>query len=223
MASASSMASIASRTRTGTIVGTPSYMSPEQWRGRVADARSDQFSFCVALYEALYGRRPFEGRSAVELAERVCEGEPRPAPANTSVPRWVAPILMRGMSRNPDDRYESMSALLAALAETPRRRRMRWTVAAVAVGFVGVGLGSYALAGLSNPIDEPVSCAAQADRVDDIWTDEAKAGVAAALESTPAIARDVEQTITQWTEDWKSTSVQVCEEFRADAKASPRQ
>lgn len=214
-------ATIASRTRTGTIVGTPSYMSPEQWRGRVADERSDQFSFCVALYEALYGRRPFDARTAVELADQVCTGEPKPPPANTSVPRWVAPILVRGMSRDSDDRYESMNALLVALSETPRRRRMRWTVAAVAVGFVGVGLGSYALAGLSTPT-EP-SCQTQADRIDEVWTDDAKAEVAAALDTVPAVARDVEQTIDAWTDDWKATSVKVCEASRADDHASPRQ
>ncbi len=52
------------------MIGTPAYMAPEQLRGGAADARSDQFSFCVALFEALYGERPFAGGSLEELATR---------------------------------------------------------------------------------------------------------------------------------------------------------
>ena len=61
------MALDVSLTSTGTVLGTPAYMPPEQMRGREADARSDQFSFCVALYESVYGERPFEGGTLAGL------------------------------------------------------------------------------------------------------------------------------------------------------------
>src|SRR5690606_20796451 len=64
-----------SLTLVGTIMGTPAYMSPEQHRGVATDARSDQFSFCVALWGALYGQPPFAGDSLLELATAVCLGE----------------------------------------------------------------------------------------------------------------------------------------------------
>ncbi len=67
-------------TRIGSILGTPLYMSPEQLCGQSVDPRADQFSFCVALYEALYGERPFAGDNFAELRAAVLEGEPRPAP-----------------------------------------------------------------------------------------------------------------------------------------------
>ena len=61
-------------------MGTPAYMAPEQHAGGTADARSDQFAFCVALYEALYGQRPFAGDNVASLAASVLDGALRPAP-----------------------------------------------------------------------------------------------------------------------------------------------
>ncbi len=80
-----------------------------------ADARTDQFSFCVALYEALYGERPFSGANLVELTSNVIAGRVRPEPAGTRVPRRIRQALLRGMNVEPDDRFPTMAALLAEL------------------------------------------------------------------------------------------------------------
>jgi eukaryotic-like serine/threonine-protein kinase len=106
-------------TATGAVLGTPAYMSPEQFQSRPADARSDQFSFCVALYEALYGSRPFAGRTLPELADNVVAGCLSPPPAATRVPSWVRKALERGLRAQPDQRFPSMSALLAELERRP--------------------------------------------------------------------------------------------------------
>jgi serine/threonine protein kinase len=125
---------------TSSAAGTPAYMAPEQFRGRPADARADQFSFCVALYRALYGQQPFDPKWAaqqardrrtplgsvhfsllvksldrttlVNFAKEVIGGNLRPAPAGTSVPGWLEGVVWRGLRSDPEDRYPSMEALL---------------------------------------------------------------------------------------------------------------
>jgi serine/threonine protein kinase len=92
-------------------------MSPEQLLSGVADARSDQFSFSVALYEGLYRERPFDGATLDDLAEHIISGRVRLAPTGTEVPRALREILLRGMERKPERRYASMDELLNALAQ----------------------------------------------------------------------------------------------------------
>ena len=128
-------------TMAGTIMGTPAFMSPEQHLGESADARSDQFSFCVALYGALYGYPPFAGDSLVELSESVIDGKLRPPPADTSVPAWVFAGLRTGLATAPADRHPSMDTLLAALTPdqvTLTRRRWQWPAALVGVSILAV-------------------------------------------------------------------------------------
>lgn len=144
-------------THEGAVIGTPAYMSPEQLHGRPADARSDQYSFCVALYEALVGRRPFASRSIGELRSRVEEGMP-PAPRDGSVPGHVWAALARGLQPDPAARFPDMAMLLDALQFEPRPspRRKRWGAVAVglAVGVTSLGLVAWVAA--STPSREPV-------------------------------------------------------------------
>src|SRR5690606_12061645 len=98
------------------------YMAPERHLLRPADARSDQFSFCVALHEALYAQRPFTGGDLAALREAVLYGAPAEPPRGSPVPPRVAAVLRRGLARAPDDRFPTMDALVAALAEPAPRR-----------------------------------------------------------------------------------------------------
>ncbi len=104
-------------TRTGAIVGTPAYMSPEQFLGQDTDARTDQFSFCVALYEALYGERPFAGRTLRELEANVLRGEVREASSKRRIPPGIRKLVLRGLKVNASERWPSMKALLRALED----------------------------------------------------------------------------------------------------------
>lgn len=97
--------------------GTPAYMSLEQHFGRRADPRSDQFSFCVALWEALFGQRPFIGKSAGAIARAIEEGKITPPPSERAgvVPKAFRKVLERGLAAEPEDRWETMDVLLAEL------------------------------------------------------------------------------------------------------------
>jgi predicted Ser/Thr protein kinase len=131
-----------SLTMTGALVGTPAYMSPEQHAGRLADARSDQFSFCVALWEGLYGVTPFAGQTLAALAEEVVAGRIAPVPEDSNVPAWLRRVLLRGLAVDPAARWPSMDDLLDELARDPEKlRRARLRVGLVAAGVIAVFLG----------------------------------------------------------------------------------
>jgi eukaryotic-like serine/threonine-protein kinase len=120
-------------TKTGSLLGTPSYMSPEQLRGKAAGTFSDQFSFCVALYRALYGEKPFDGEDVAALAASVTAGRLRPPPKDKGVPGWLRDVVMRGLATEPSARWPSMDALLAALERDPARRIRRGAIAVAVI------------------------------------------------------------------------------------------
>ena len=107
-------------TMTGSVIGTPAYMSPEQYSGEQADSRSDQFSFCAALYEALYKKLPFAGTTFSELSSSVLGGKLRPVDPASPIPRIVEQTLRRGLATRPEQRFPSMTELLEALSINPQ-------------------------------------------------------------------------------------------------------
>ncbi len=130
-------------TRTGALIGTPAYMAPEQLRGAPADARSDMFGFCVALFEALYGQRPFEGTTLVQLRSASSAGRVLPATVGSRVPARLRRALLVGLRADPERRYDSMAALIHALEDASRARQSS-TLAGVALA-VAVSFGALAL------------------------------------------------------------------------------
>ncbi len=115
-------------TQDGAIMGTPGYMAPEQLAGLPTDARSDQFAFCVALFEGLHGVRPFGGMTLKAHAQAIAAGVlPAPTPA---VPDWVNVVLKKGLEADPARRFPDMASLLAALQ--PRQKKGARRLAAVA-------------------------------------------------------------------------------------------
>jgi eukaryotic-like serine/threonine-protein kinase len=126
-------------TETGSVLGTPQYMSPEQHRGWAVDTQTDQFAFAASLYRALFRRPAFLGTDVAEVRDNIVSGRVQPAPRPSGVPRWLERIVLRGLARNPADRYPSMEAMLAALARKPWRGR-RFLIAALAVAVVSVGV-----------------------------------------------------------------------------------
>ncbi|MBL8957321.1 MAG: serine/threonine protein kinase, partial [Myxococcaceae bacterium] len=151
-----------SLTQSGTFVGTPVYMSPEHMPGCVVDGRSDQFSFCVALYEACCGRRPFSGANVTELSDAMRKG--RIDPPSRAAPGWLRRIILRGLSPKPGDRFESMQALREALIRgerAHRRRRLlfRAVAALSAVAALALVATQWPLRGEPPPISTEVELA----------------------------------------------------------------
>ncbi len=160
-------------TQPGVLAGTPAYMAPEQHLGTPTSPQTDQFAFCVALYEALFGERPFEGETIPQLAVAVVEGRRRPLPQKRVVPRRVLQAILRGLSLEPADRWPTMEPLLDVLARDPAAQRRRW----LAVGGVAVALGGAVA--LGSMIGREPSCTDAGDAVADPWNDERSAEVRA--------------------------------------------
>jgi predicted Ser/Thr protein kinase/biopolymer transport protein ExbD len=140
------------------LAGTFRYMPLEQLRGETVDARSDQFAFCMALYEALWRSQPFSVGNVLERIEALGHEQAR-RPPRAGVPGPVWRILRRGLARSPSDRWPDMTTLLDALARVPRRRR-----GVIAAGIAApVLLATAALASLladPAPAREPEPAAA---------------------------------------------------------------
>ncbi|HLT39820.1 MAG TPA: serine/threonine-protein kinase [Enhygromyxa sp.] len=101
----------------GVLLGTPAYMAPEQHLGERSDARSDQFGFCVALYQAIYRALPFPSEDLRALSLAIVTGRCTPPPTMPGVPDRLRRLILRGLSVCPDDRYPEMDTLLAELRE----------------------------------------------------------------------------------------------------------
>lgn len=171
--------SLATVTDAGAVAGTPAYMSPEQHHGDRLDARSDQFSFCAALYEALFGVRPFAGTTLASLGLAKIERRLAPIPDKCGVPARIRRVVVRGLAPEPEARFPSMTALVAALSRDPRRR----LVAAAMVAVVAILAAVTILAVLSSGSAAPGLAAVCEDdhAIDTVWNDAARHRLASAL------------------------------------------
>jgi tetratricopeptide (TPR) repeat protein len=125
-------------TATGVLLGTPAYMAPEQLGRGTVDARTDQFSFCVALYEALAGARPFVAADTDELRAAILAS--RLARPKRRMPGWLLAVVERGLKPKPEERWPSMDALLGALKRDPWRRRLRALATVGMAGLIAAGV-----------------------------------------------------------------------------------
>ena len=150
------------------VLGTPPYMAPEQHVGERIDGRADQFSLCVALYEGLFGRRPFRGETVRELTDAKIAGRMLPL-AGTTMPRALRRVIERGLAPDPHQRFPSMDALASALERV--LRRPRWSPLAtlgagvtVAAALVSVPMLGVARQDLDHTASLPSTTTSLADR-----------------------------------------------------------
>jgi tetratricopeptide (TPR) repeat protein len=194
----------------GAVMGTPAYMSPEQLQGRQVDHRSDQFSFCVSLFEGLYGVRPFEGENAIEYATAVTEGRLRRIPTDRNVPPHVRRALLKGLEVGAARRHPSMDALLEAITRDPRARYRRFGYATGVAALLGAAVFWVAKASSS-----PTMCQDGAAGLAGAWDDQRRVEVQQAFESVDRpYARDaferVDILLDDYASKWAATHDDAC-------------
>ena len=171
----SSVSGAQTYTATGLVLGTPAYMAPEHLYGGEVDARADQFAFCVSLWEALWGERPFSADSYRELAESKAAGAVRAPRDRGRVPASIETALRTGLRTDPSQRFAAMDDLLQALQRargSTARRASRMAMA----GVVLVGVGALWAPRAGAPTCEQTARAANA-----AYSPTARAGVMAAF------------------------------------------
>jgi tetratricopeptide (TPR) repeat protein len=197
-------------TRADQLIGTPAYMAPEQVRRDPIDARADIFAFGVTLYEALYGKRPFEtparrpaGSMEKTMTLSITDAtvlKPPPPPRNSAVPRHVQHIVFKALAQDPAERWPSMDAMLAELRRDPWRPWRRAGIAATAV----IAAGAIAV-GFARPTrDTRTMCHGGASRLDAVWGARGRERVRAAFAATKlpyadTAAATVSQALDEYT------------------------
>ena len=202
---------VVAATLDGSVVGTPAYMAPEQFEGQPADARSDQFAFCVALHEVITGQRPFAGDDYDSLREAVLTAKRR-EPTDRRLPAWLAPIINRGLARDPEQRFASMHDLLAALTRDRGATIRRAAIAATLAAAMAVTALSIAWPRAAHSS----VCHVAEDEWHNVWDAHTRDEVRQAFATAPGRYGNeawnrVEHRLTEYTNDWLEMRQQVCE------------
>ncbi|MCH9681357.1 MAG: tetratricopeptide repeat protein [Deltaproteobacteria bacterium] len=205
------------------VVGTPRYMAPEQHAGAGVGPRSDQFSFCVALFQALYGIEPFPASHLHELVRLKQEGRVTEIPAEANVPPWLEELVLRGLAPRPAQRWPNMAELVAVLEDDPvstRRRRVGMVAGVVLLAGVTAAAGHQLGSG-----GDVRPCQDGAAHVESLWSDVRRESVRGAFLQTDLPYAEhtwegVERRVDANLETWVRTHRETCEATRVTGEQS---
>jgi tetratricopeptide (TPR) repeat protein/predicted Ser/Thr protein kinase len=212
-------------TNPGRAMGTPAYMAPEQHLGGVVDGRSDQYGWCVALWEAFAGARPFAGRVTTLVNKKLALAIDLPLPeGETKLPVWLVPVLRRGMSPRPDARFATMDDAVAAIdAARPRRGRRRWLAVSITLSMVAaaIAIGSF----ISRSNDR---CVAGERSLDATWDASRRSAIAGRFADSdvryaPGTWTLLEPRLADYAERWRRQWTSACTAAAAGDRASARE
>ena len=197
-------------TRTGALLGTPAYMAPEQFAGLTAGPRSDQYAFCVALWEALTGARPFQGGTIEELRRAAQAGD---AIGTDAVPRRLRPILQRGMAREVALRYPDLGTLMTAIDRADRKPRVLGIaatagaalIAAIAVAVLWPGRQAAAPGRAAPP-----PCPDVDGELTGAWSPAQAARLSGQLAAVPGAWRELSEGLDRVAAGWRSAYLDTC-------------
>ncbi len=205
----------------GAVVGTPRYMAPEQVLEGRADTRSDQFAFCIALYEALWGEHPLPGEGFSRVI-RYSSGPGIEVPASRKIPLRVRKAITRGLAPNPDDRYPDMESLLADLGYDPALVRKRWLLA----GSVLLLAAALVLGALEVRRRRAALCSGGALRLEAVWNPERRSRIEEAFDATGlpgarVLAERLLRALDERGARWVDCFTRACTASRLRGEVSP--
>ncbi|HWB78198.1 MAG TPA: serine/threonine-protein kinase, partial [Nannocystaceae bacterium] len=185
--------------------GTPNYMPPEQHVGAAVDARGDQYAFCVTLWEALHGARPFRGAELHALLVAKLEHDPKP-PRGNRVPKWLTLACLRGLSPRPEQRFASMDELIARL-DRRGGRALPWLVG---------GAAAIASASIASSLAPSSRCDDAMRELAGTWDDDVKRELqrrvgASDLPWAAPTWTSASGVIDEWSARWIGVRGSVCE------------
>lgn len=212
-------------TKTGSTLGTPAYMPPEQHAGRTTDARSDQFSYCVALWELLHRQRPFAGRNLGELYLAVSHHQVSEPPRDADVPSWLRKVIERGLQPDPDARWQDMDELLAALSDDPRRRRgfLLGLGAVLVLALAAIGLRSVMLEHGRERAE--AACVAEGAAIEQLWSpsraDTLARGFGSGARSMADSWTHTRKLLDAYAREWSELRTATCRAAQVDHTRTP--
>jgi len=200
-------------TRAGAVLGTPTYMAPEQLKSESCDARSDIFAFCVTLWESLYGKRPFASPTFMRLTTNIVKGNIQEPPSGRRVPGWLRRACLKGLASDPDRRWATMSELLETLEKG--LAQSRWWRVGVALFAVLVCAGGAVAIHQLNILQTRAECRSEGGRIDTVWNHDVRTQLREGLLATGSpIAESTFHKVTPYLDDhadeWKAVRSEIC-------------